>query len=150
MVVRVDFGEASFLFPGDLEGPAELDMVKNFAGTDILDVDVYQTGHHGSHTSSFNEFLDAMSPEIVVIPDGVPTRQHSTSAWAYGHPRAECIDRILPHLTRDRIPIDGAIANGVKDFTTVRVEKALYSTGWDGTILIEASDDGTLEVTTGH
>jgi len=52
VVLRVDFGRASFLFPGDLEEVAIGDMVKAYAGTRLLDVDVYKVGHHGSRNAT--------------------------------------------------------------------------------------------------
>jgi competence protein ComEC len=147
VVIRVDFGKASFLFPGDLEAPAEKNLMKKYAGTNLLDVDVYQVSHHGSHTGNAIEFLSAMSPRIVVIPDGAHTREHGSSAWAYGHPREECVDRLLGHIADQRVAIQGAIAIGVKNFKTINVSKALYSTGWDGTILITATDAAQYVVT---
>jgi competence protein ComEC len=144
VVVRVDFGEASFLFPGDLEQRGESDLVKKYRNTDVLKVDVYQAGHHGSHTSSWDELLDEMSPEIVVMPSGASSRQHGSSAWAYGHPRDECVDRILPRLTRTRPPVVVPVATSVKTFETRTIDKALYAIGWDGAVLIRATDDGTL------
>jgi hypothetical protein len=52
VVIRLDFGDISFLFPGDIEAKAEIKMVDKYAGTDMLDVDIYQAAHHGSSTSS--------------------------------------------------------------------------------------------------
>src|SRR5262249_23068560 len=52
VVVRVDFGRASFLFPGDLEEAAIGDLVHDYAGSGLLDVDVYKVGHHGSRNGT--------------------------------------------------------------------------------------------------
>lgn len=45
IVIRVDFGESSFLFTGDLEEHAIGTRVDWYDGTSTLDVDVYQVGH---------------------------------------------------------------------------------------------------------
>lgn len=79
----VDYGNNSFLFSGDCEEEAEQDILAN--GID-LDVDVYQAGHHGSRTSSSEEFLDAMSPAYAVISCAQGNR--------YGHPHAQTLNNL--------------------------------------------------------
>lgn len=79
----VDYGQNSFLFSGDCEEEAEQDILEN--GMD-LDVDVYQVGHHGSRTSSTEEFLDAMTPSYAVISCG--------EGNSYGHPHAQTLNRL--------------------------------------------------------
>lgn len=67
IVVRVDFGQASLLFTGDLEEPAIETMVDFYDGSTMLDVDVWQVGHHGSYNGTTFSLVHAMSPEIAVI-----------------------------------------------------------------------------------
>ena len=62
LVLRIDYGETSFLLTGDMEQDAEDDLVASGAP---LDVDVLQVGHHGSETSTGYVFLNAVLPEIV-------------------------------------------------------------------------------------
>lgn len=66
-VLRLDYGEVSFLFTGDAEAAAEEALLKS--GAD-LDVTVLNVGHHGSNSSSTEEFLRAVSPEYAVISVG--------------------------------------------------------------------------------
>lgn len=66
VVVRIDFGQSSFL-TGDLEEPAIETMVDFHDGSAMLDVDVYQMGHHGSHNGTTFSLVEAMRPEIAVI-----------------------------------------------------------------------------------
>lgn len=79
----VDHGDNSILFSGDCEEEAERDILSNGMN---LDVDIYQVGHHGSRTSSTEEFLDAMSPEYAVIS--------CEEGNSYGHPHAQTLDRL--------------------------------------------------------
>lgn len=80
IILRVDFGETSFLFTGDAEREAENAVL--LSGVNI-DCDVLKAGHHGSSTSSSRAFLDAVSPEYAVISCGVDN--------SYGHPHRETI-----------------------------------------------------------
>ena len=79
----VDYGDNSFLFSGDCEEEAEKDMLENGWN---LDVDVYQVGHHGSKSSSSEEFLDAMSPAYAVIS--------CAEGNSYGHPHARTLNNL--------------------------------------------------------
>jgi competence protein ComEC len=82
IVFRVDFGQFSFILPGDIECAVEQQII---AGPLDLDVDVLQAGHHGSKTSTCTPWLEATSPEAVVIPVGTNS---------YGHPAPEVISRV--------------------------------------------------------
>lgn len=83
VVIRMTYGNTSYLFTGDAEKEAELDILGN--GADV-DADVLKVGHHGSSTSSCDEFYEAVSPEICVIQCG--------EGNSYGHPHKETIDTI--------------------------------------------------------
>ncbi len=74
LVLKVTFGNISFLFPGDIEAPAEKELVAT-AG-DKLKSTVLIAPHHGSKTSSTEEFLKAVSPEYVIISLGWNNRFH--------------------------------------------------------------------------
>lgn len=84
------YGESSFLFTGDAEEASEADIVKN--GIDIQ-AQVYKAGHHGSRTSSSEELLALVKPEIVVISCGEDN--------SYGHPHAD----ILNYCRTNKLPI---------------------------------------------
>ena len=83
IVLRVDHGENSFLFTGDMETAAEKDLME--AGCD-LDVDVLKVGHHGSSTSTGYVFLRQIMPEYGIISCGTGN--------TYGHPHNEVISRL--------------------------------------------------------
>ncbi len=85
VVVRLEFGEFSMLFPGDAEEKELNFLVENHP--DLLDADVLKAGHHGSENAFTEEFLKAVSPEQVVISAGVNKR--------FGHPRPEAVAAYL-------------------------------------------------------
>lgn len=87
--VRIDHGVNSFLVCGDAEKEEELDMA---ASGKVRGITVLRTGHHGSSSSSCEEFLNETSPEIAVISCGAGN--------AYGHPADSVIDRIRKHTGR--------------------------------------------------
>ena len=80
IVLRVDYGNTSFLLTGDMESDAERDLVNSGAN---LKADVLQVGHHGSSTSTSYIFLNAVLPEMGVISCGVNNK--------YGHPHEETL-----------------------------------------------------------
>jgi beta-lactamase superfamily II metal-dependent hydrolase len=82
IVIRLTYGKNTFLFTGDAEEQAEADMISG--GMD-LQADVLKAGHHGSSTSTSNEFLDAVSPSFAVISCGQDNK--------YGHPHAETLNK---------------------------------------------------------
>ena len=83
-VVKLEYGESSFLFMGDAEKPVENELIEKY-GYD-LDVDVLKAGHHGSRYSSSKEFLDYVTPEYTVISCAKDN--------SYGHPHSETIKRL--------------------------------------------------------
>jgi competence protein ComEC len=65
LVTRVSLGEVSILIPGDIMRPAEKELIA-LAG-DKLKSTVLIAPHHGSRTSSSEEFLQAVAPQAVFI-----------------------------------------------------------------------------------
>lgn len=82
LVLRIEYGERSFLFTGDMEGIAELELVKTGVN---LKSDVIKVGHHGSYSSSWYQFLRAVQPTYGVISCGRDNE--------YGHPHQDVLSR---------------------------------------------------------
>jgi len=81
---KIVYGETSFLFTGDVEKDVEKfysDKYRYF-----LDSDVLKVGHHGSKTSSSNEFVKYVSPEFSLISAGFKNK--------FGHPVEDVIQRL--------------------------------------------------------
>ncbi len=79
--LKLTYGEYSFMFTGDAESEVE----KQILNKDYdIKADVYKAAHHGSTTSNTKKFVQAVSPEYVVIPCG--------EGNSYGHPHDEIIE----------------------------------------------------------
>lgn len=64
IVLRIDYGNHSFLFCGDAGESVEKALIK--AGTN-LDADVLKVAHHGSDSATTTDFVNAVSPQYAVI-----------------------------------------------------------------------------------
>ncbi|MBS4022985.1 MAG: MBL fold metallo-hydrolase [Dethiobacter sp.] len=83
IVVKITFGEVSFMLTGDAEQAAENQIRSR--GYD-LNSTVLKVGHHGSRTSTITAFLNAVKPEVAVIMSG----KNNT----YGHPHQETLAKL--------------------------------------------------------
>src|SRR5690606_33343963 len=82
-MMKLVYGDVSFLFTGDIEKKAEQYYVESYS--DFLNVDVLKVAHHGSKTSSTDEFLSAASPQLSLISAGIKNK--------FRHPADEVIER---------------------------------------------------------
>lgn len=73
-IIKITYCGYSFLFTGDIPSYVEQKFVAAFK-TD-LDSDVLKVAHHGSATSSCNEFINAVSPAYAVISCGIDNQHH--------------------------------------------------------------------------
>jgi competence protein ComEC len=83
IVIRLAFGNTSFLFTGDAEAESEKEMLSKGYN---LKSDVLKVGHHGSNSSTSPEFLKAVAPKVAVISVGAGND--------YGHPHKVTIDKL--------------------------------------------------------
>lgn len=83
IVGKIIYGQNSILFTGDAEEQTEQPLV--ILGADLR-ADILAVGHHGSKTSTSEEFLAAVAPQIAVIQVGAKNR--------YGHPAPETLARL--------------------------------------------------------
>lgn len=104
LIVRLNFGSTSFLFPGDIEAEAENYLVANFCQQ--IDSDIIKVPHHGSKSSSSQQFLDCVSPDYAIISSGQGNR--------YGHPNQQVVDRYQHSSIVYDTQFDGEITVTVK------------------------------------
>ncbi len=64
IVLKVSFGEMDMIMTGDAEKTVEKDILE--AGED-LEAEILKVGHHGSDTSTSEEFLEAINPDYALI-----------------------------------------------------------------------------------
>src|SRR5262249_35721018 len=133
---------------GDLEEQALNNLVAHYRGTPALDVDVYKVGHHGSRNGTTEALLMAMTPRIAVMSMGSPMRHWEWTAWQYGHPAAIAGDLLEKFVKEKRPETEVMVGLRKEEFTSRRIHAAEYGTGWDGTVVIEATSRGRFHVKT--
>lgn len=82
VVIMIEWKDNKILLTGDAEFEVENELL--ISGID-LDADILKAGHHGSRTSSSLEFLEQVSPELMVISCGENND--------YGHPHEETLEK---------------------------------------------------------
>src|SRR5262249_11080676 len=87
VIIQLDFGSTSMLITGDLQEDGMDKLVERWGNSGLLDVDIYEVGHHGSHNATTHELLDAMTPKVSLISVGPSEERHGFTAWQHGHPR---------------------------------------------------------------
>jgi competence protein ComEC len=86
VLVKITHGDNDFLITGDCEVQEE----QEFLSRDIeLSADVLKAAHHGSDTSSSEEWLKAVAPQYTVISCGADNK--------YGHPDSETYSRLCEY-----------------------------------------------------
>ena len=99
LVMRLEYGDTSFLFTGDMPAKAEKDLINDGAS---LRCDVLKVGHHGSSGSSCYQFLYEAQPGIGVIS--------CEKGNSYGHPHEETLSRLDDaDVTVYRTDLEGSI-----------------------------------------
>lgn len=79
-VIKLKFNNNSFLFMGDAEELSEAEITAN------VKADVIKIGHHGSQSSTGDEFLNRVLPRYAIISVGADN--------SYGHPSQITIDKL--------------------------------------------------------
>jgi competence protein ComEC len=81
VVIRLVLGKRKILMTGDIERSAEMNILAEQA----VDADVVKVPHHGSRTSSTDQFVSAVHPSLAVISVGKRS--------VFGHPHPEVVER---------------------------------------------------------
>ncbi len=103
MVLRLSMGNASFLLTADMFWEAEFELIARRAN---LRSTVLKVAHHGSDTSTSQEFLAVVNPQVAVISAGEDS----------GHPNNEIMERLTEIVGEDKIDLTSE--SGTLEFTT--------------------------------
>ena len=82
IVLRLNYGERKILMTGDIEKETENELAQS---PEFLQTDVVKVAHHGSQTSSTQDFIKATKAKLAIISVGRNS--------PFGHPREEVVQR---------------------------------------------------------
>lgn len=122
-VCFLEYADRTIVLTGDSNERNEEYLLER--GVLDKDADVLKVGHHGSRTSSLQEFLNAVDCEYAIISYGEDND--------YGHPTPELMSRL-------------------EDYTDVRPDndyngyKYVYETPKDGNVSVFVDGNGTLRI----
>jgi competence protein ComEC len=88
LVLEITYGHRKVLLTGDAERPVEDDLAQS---GELGPVTLLKVGHHGSRTSSSEEFLDQVNARFAFISDGYKNQFH--------HPHPDVLARLAEHHT---------------------------------------------------
>ena len=134
IALLVQYGDFRYFIGGDIEHTTE----NKLANRDmVMDVDVYQSNHHGSHSSSSWGFMTDMTPSVIIISNG--------SYRKYRHPRQSTLNlysRLDPQpvvFQTNKYSFSGDEGGNVPDAYIAD----LNTDGDDGTILVTVNNAST-------
>ena len=98
-VIKIQYGKTSFLFTGDAQKDVEEEIL---ASNEDISANVLKVGHHGSSTSTTQDFLNKVHPIIGVISVGKDN--------TYNHPNSDTLKRLTENkITIYRTDKDGSV-----------------------------------------
>lgn len=87
MVMKLKYKNFSMLFTGDIEEVAEKAILDTYKDNlEVLKATVLKVAHHGSKTSTIQEFLEKVNPKIALIGVGENNM--------FGHPNSGVLERL--------------------------------------------------------
>lgn len=116
LMCKLIYKNFSMLFTGDIEEKAEKVLVSKYKGTDILKSSVLKVAHHGSNSSSSQDFINLVQPKIALIGVGKNN--------LFGHPNTNVLNRLQDCGAKIyRTDENGEIVLTVKNGKSVKVNK---------------------------
>ena len=93
LVCKLNYLDFSVLFTGDIEKEAEEKIIRNYKNNlNILNSTILKVPHHGSNTSSTQEFLEKVNPKVALIGVGRKNK--------FNHPSLDVIERLKSFGTK--------------------------------------------------
>lgn len=86
IVAKLNYGSFSMMFTGDIEEIAEKKLIEMYKDTSLLKSTVLKVAHHGSNSSSMQEILELIYPDIALL--GVGEKN------TFGHPNTGVLERL--------------------------------------------------------
>ncbi len=116
-VVKLTYKDTSYIFMGDAETQAETDILNSKAD---ISADVIKIGHHGSYTSTSQDFLAQVNPKQAIISVGADNR--------YGHPHDITLAKLNGNCQIYRTDKVGTVTLG-SDGAKINIsyEKSIYT-----------------------
>ena len=122
-VCFLEYADRTLVLTGDSNERNEEYLVER--GVLNVDADVLKVGHHGSRTSTIQEFLDAVDCEYAIVSYGEDNE--------YGHPTPELMSRLQNYAD----PTPDGDYNGYK---------YIYETANDGNVTVYVDGNGALRI----
>ena len=118
IVMKLNYNKFSMLFTGDIEKKAEEEICNTYGKSNVLESTILKVAHHGSKTSSTEEFLEKTKPIISLIGVGKNN--------LFKHPSDEVISRLEEmNIKIYRTDLNGEISINVKENGKMYI-KTLY------------------------
>jgi competence protein ComEC len=84
VVFKLEFGKIAFLFPGDIDGTREDQLIRTTKNQ--LNANILKVSHHGSFHGTTAGFIQAVNPQVAIISCGKDN--------LYGYPHQETINTL--------------------------------------------------------
>lgn len=115
LVFKMEYNKFSILFTGDIEKVAEEAILQKYKDANVLKSTILKVAHHGSKSSSIEEFLEKVKPKIALI--GVGEKN------TFGHPNVGVLKRLRKNNSKIyRTDLDGEITI-ITNGNTITIDK---------------------------
>lgn len=115
LVLKMEYNKFSILFTGDIEKVAEEAILQKYKEANVLKSTILKVAHHGSKSSSIEEFLEKVKPKIALI--GVGEKN------TFGHPNVGVLKRLRKNNSKIyRTDLDGEITI-ITNGNTITIDK---------------------------
>ena len=128
IVLKISYGDVSFLLMGDADTNVEKSILEQFS----VEATVLKAGHHGSDTSSSEDFIQSVKPKVTILSYGKDN--------SFGHPHAEVKSRLERFSSQ-------MYATAVVGNIVVETDGVDYNVITNGSVeLTEISDPSTVGI----